>query len=290
LAHKGSHIHDDLLGYVPRAGVTGPGITIDGEGLRGNGSVPVAQDAPPIVAVGDSFTWGQDVPDAETWPARVQALTGRRVLNGGVSGYGFDQVVLRAEQLAERYRPSEIVVGFIADDVQRTEMSRLWGHNKPWFAPEGDGLVLRGVPVRPWKPLGLPPETLEGLYFRLPYGLQVAVGYHRRIHRAGIGLRIAERLVDRLAALQAASGCRVTLLAQYELFPWSPRFARAWVNLRLGLTRTVTDRARERGLRVVDCHGAIDARPKPADLFANFHMTGEGNRLVAGLVAAALSP
>ena len=62
---------------------------------------------------------------------QLQQLTGRRVLNGGVSGYGFDQTVLRAEQLAARYKPSAIVVSFIADDIQRTEMRRLWSADKP---------------------------------------------------------------------------------------------------------------------------------------------------------------
>ena len=43
------------------------------------------------MAVGDSFTFGDEVNDGQTWPAQLQQLTGRRVINGGVSGYGFDQ-------------------------------------------------------------------------------------------------------------------------------------------------------------------------------------------------------
>lgn len=52
----------------------------------------------PILAVGDSCTWGEDVGDTDTWPAQLQRLTGRRVLNGGVTGFGFDQIVLRTER------------------------------------------------------------------------------------------------------------------------------------------------------------------------------------------------
>jgi hypothetical protein len=40
--------------------------------------------------MGGSFTFGEDVSDLEAWSAQLQRLTGRRVLNGGVSGYGFD--------------------------------------------------------------------------------------------------------------------------------------------------------------------------------------------------------
>ena len=74
----------------------------------------------------------------ETWPAVLQQLTGRRVLNGGMTGYGFDQIVLRAEQLVAVHRPSTVIVGFIANDIWRTEMCRLWWHDKPWFGNDQD--------------------------------------------------------------------------------------------------------------------------------------------------------
>ena len=291
MAVKAGHIDDDLLGYLPRPGLTTPTTNVDGAGLRRCGTETVDAAGPPILAVGDSFTWGESVADHETWPAHLQAISGRRVLNGGVTGYGLDQIVLRAEILARVHKPADIVVGVIADDVWRTEMSRLWAYNKPWFRPAGDGLQLMGVPVRPWKPpFGLSLQWFESLCFRFPYPLQLAAGYHRRAQRAGLGPRVAERLVDRLAALQSTSGSRVTLLALSEQFPWDPRFSRAWINARRGLSQVVIDRARERGLALVDCHPAIDAQARPLELFENFHMTSAGNRLVAGLAAAALSP
>ena len=42
-----------------------------------------------------------------------------------------------------------IVVSFIADDIRRTEMRRLWSADKPYFVIEDGKLVLRGVPVPP---------------------------------------------------------------------------------------------------------------------------------------------
>lgn len=51
------------------------------------------------MAVGDSFTYGEYVGDLDAWPAQLQRLTGRSGLNGGVSGYGLDQIVVRAERL-----------------------------------------------------------------------------------------------------------------------------------------------------------------------------------------------
>src|SRR3979411_433104 len=92
---SGRTVHDDRLGYAPRAGYTAPGLTIDSDGLRPPGEQTAG---PPILAVGDSFTFGDEVNDGQTWPAQLQLLTGRRVLNGGVSGYGFDQNLIRAAQ------------------------------------------------------------------------------------------------------------------------------------------------------------------------------------------------
>ena len=78
--------------------------------------------------------------DGATWLAQLQRLAGRKVLNAGASGYGFDQSVLRAEKIAATRRPSAIVVSFIADDIRRTEMRRMWGAEKPYFDFQGAGL------------------------------------------------------------------------------------------------------------------------------------------------------
>ena len=209
---SGRYVHDDQVGYVPRAGYAAPGLTIDPDGLRHTGEHTA--DAP-ILAVGDSFTFGDEVNDAQTWPAQLQLLTGRRVLNGGVSGYGFDQTVLRAEQLAPRYKPSAIVVSFIADDIRRTEMRRLWSADKPWFELDKDQLVLRGVPVPPRTD---PRDTLTFWQRTLGYSylfdfilrrldlLYDWFGDHIRVHPAGTGETLACRLTERLAALQRSSG------------------------------------------------------------------------------------
>ena len=45
---------------------------------------------------------GDEVADEEAWPAYLQGMIGRHVLNGGVGGYSLDQTVLRAERLARK--------------------------------------------------------------------------------------------------------------------------------------------------------------------------------------------
>lgn len=210
--------HHAVLGHAPTPGFSGIGagnapVAIDADGLRSNGG-PAIADGSPILAVGDSYTYGEEVTDADTWPAQLEALTGRRVLNGGVSGYGFDQVVLRAEQLVARHAPSIVIVSFIADDVRRVEMRRLWWRDKPWFDFDGEGLVLRGTPVPRRERLSARRRhEIERVLIGLPPFVQSLAGYTRRVHPPGTGLPIAERLVDRLAALQQATGVRMLLMA-----------------------------------------------------------------------------
>jgi hypothetical protein len=287
---QGRFMHDALTGYVPRP-----------DGLRPT-SPDKGEDAPgvPILAVGDSYTYGEEVGDNETWPAHLQRLANHRVLNAGVSGYGFDQTVLRAEQLASARRPSAIVVGFIPDDIRRTEMSRQWGAEKPYFDLQGPGpdggLALRNVPVPPrpdpaktltiWQRL-LGRSYLFDFVLRRLDLLYDWFGDHVRVHPPGDGERIACRLTERLRELQASTGARVIVLAEYDPIVWQRQdFAAEQRRLARGLL----DCARKRGLATIDAYEALAMAPGgPQSLYGQWHMNDKGNRVIAGLVANALA-
>jgi hypothetical protein len=227
--------------------------------------------------VGDSCTFGEEVADVDTWPAQLERLSGGRDLNGGVSGYGFDQIVLRAEQLADRHKPAMIVVGFTADDVRRAEMRRLWGRDKPWFVLDGDRLRLAGVPVPQWRrraPAWLR-HHLDRVLIVLPPPLQEVFGYHVRRHPAGHGLHIALRLIERLADLGEPSRCRVVLLAQYQRQVWVDRAFAA-------------GERRMTGLGTVDTFPRFAIEPATASFYVNSHLNGRGNAMIASLLAARL--
>src|SRR5207249_1903579 len=87
--------------------------------------------------------------DEDSWPAVLERLTGRRLINAGVPAFGLDQTVLRSEQLVQIYSPDLIIVSFIPDDVRRSEMSYFSGHAKPYFDLDGGKLRLYPAPVPP---------------------------------------------------------------------------------------------------------------------------------------------
>lgn len=151
------------IGWVPKPGafgtdIQGNRVTILADGTRSNGRVPPLIDERPVLAVGDSFVFGDEVADDETWPAQLEKKLGRRVINGGVNGYGLDQIVLRAKALLPIVEPGLLLVGLYPDDIPRCGLS-VRHKPKPYFELEGEKLVLRNVPVpevspREWGWLG----------------------------------------------------------------------------------------------------------------------------------------
>ena len=288
------YVHDDRLGYLPRAGYAAPGITIEASGLRRTGAPPAGSPAP-ILAVGDSFTFGDEVSDGETWPSQLQHLIDRPVLNAGVSGYGFDQIVLRAEALVPFYRPEAVVVAFIADDIRRTEMRRLWSADKPYFDLDGSSATLRNVPV---PPRADPQTTLTFWQRTLGYSLLFDFvlrrldllhdwfGDHVRVHPAGTGERIACALTQRLADLQKTNGTPVLMVAEYDPVVWdNPAFATEQRRLTTGLLAC----ARKNGLATLDSYEAMAATPNPRQLYVLWHMNEAGNALIAQAIRNALA-
>lgn len=294
-------VYDPLLGYVPQPGYSGKQnvwqaqVTITPDGVRSNGAEP--PPGTPVVAVGDSFTFGDEVSDEATWPAGLERRLGRPVVNGGVFGYGLDQMVLRAEQLLPQSGADTLIVSIIPEDVWRCEFSYRYAW-KPYFSIEDGALVLENVPV-PGPHRGAPHESMPVRLARR--SLLVDFVMRRldpdrwlvpdsvRAHRRGP--QVARLLVDRLVDATEAAGIHLLLVLQW--IPGSTDLA----------SRGLVDHVRERGLDLLvverQLRAEIDAgrisvdrmffmhltsgpRPRPG------HMTPAGNELVARAIAERL--
>src|SRR5689334_20038114 len=116
-------VDDLLLGHVPKPNFRSGLVNYDDEGRRLMPALPSdAIAGPPVLVTGDSFAEGEEVKDGETWPAYLQELLRRQVINAGVSGFGLDQTVLRTAQQAEVIRPAQIVMSFTAGELHWNEM------------------------------------------------------------------------------------------------------------------------------------------------------------------------
>jgi hypothetical protein len=121
-----------------------------------------------IVTLGDSFTWGIEVGDNESYPFYLEkTLSGAQhqpteVLNMGVGSYGLDQALLKYFQHGQPLRPDLVVLGIFPHDYDRTRLS-FYSYSKPLFRyNDASGQYdLSNVPVPPPKEMY---ETLARRY------------------------------------------------------------------------------------------------------------------------------
>ena len=282
-----SVIWDPVLGFVLKPGFVSAKANHDAEGFRVVPNDPGGMQAP-ILTIGDSFAYGDEVGDGETWPAYLQGLAQRRAINAGVPAYGLDQIVLRTERHASLMQPAIIVMSFIADDVRRIEMSRLWGYEKPYLELVGTALELRHVPVpdhpAPGSKVPLWHRVLGWSYLlrmienRVVADPFVWVGDNERALPRGMGEQLVCPLMHRLAAI----GTPTLVVAQYDPNIWQEKRLREEERR---LSRLVLQCAAQAGLATLDTFQEIDRAVQTHGLAmlygGTLHHTADGNRLIA---------
>lgn len=72
-----------------------------------------------VLALGDSITHGTGAEPAAAYPARLAALTGWRVVNGGVPGDTAAQALERLPALLAEHRPALVIVSLGGNDFLR---------------------------------------------------------------------------------------------------------------------------------------------------------------------------
>ena len=253
----------------------------------------VALDEPPILVVGDSYAHGDEVRNEETWPAHLQALLHRRVVNAAMSGYGLDQTVLRAAMVAPDVKPAAIVLSFIADDARRAEMKRVWGVEKPYFELINGQLMERNVPVPPspapattldvWQRLFGWSRLLDMVLESQGWKYEWQLDYARVLPR-GAGAKLACPLFERLAQ----TGVPVLVVAEYDPYHWQNDDYRK-------ITRATDDAvlacAQDAGLATLDMFPAIDEGVREKGLwtiYRRFHPGPAGTELAARRIAQEL--
>jgi hypothetical protein len=140
---------DPELGWAPREGFRSEEVNVNSRGVRGLVEDP--ETAPEgtrrIVIIGDSFTFGEGVADADSYTAILETLLDDvRVINLGVLGFGTDQQLLRLRREAFQFRPDLVILGFFGPNVDRNVLT-FRDAAKPMFVLAGDGLALVNSPV-----------------------------------------------------------------------------------------------------------------------------------------------
>lgn len=110
---------------------------------------PLPADAV-ILSFGDSLTAGTGAASGEEYPARLEALIGRQVVNAGVPGEVSAAGLKRLPALLQRHRPALVILCHGGNDILRRQKSELTRENIQRMIElaraSGAEIVLIGVP------------------------------------------------------------------------------------------------------------------------------------------------
>ncbi len=183
-------------------------VNSNSKGIRG--SREFAYDKPAgvtrIVVLGDSFTFGEEVGDDETYSHYLQALLpNSEVLNLGIHGYGHDQMLLYLKEEGLKYHPDIVLLGFMPDDMERNILS-FRDYAKPRFAVREGRLELTTGPVP------RPEEMLSAEKWRSKFGDLLTMARSRYEWRSGktsaIQRELSAAILDEMKAASEAAGAR----------------------------------------------------------------------------------
>jgi hypothetical protein len=149
---------DPLLGWshvpdinVPDCFGPGVGVKINDQGFRAQHDFTL--DVPAgkirIMCLGDSFTFGWNMADKDTWPAQLELIDQRiETVNLGTAAYGLDQMYLRYMRDGISYEHSVTIVALIADSIRRMTFDVYHGYPKPVIAIDDNALAVKNAHVK----------------------------------------------------------------------------------------------------------------------------------------------
>ncbi len=109
--------------YLPRW-IPGSNITIDDQGFRKNDNKDIKfKNNKKILVTGDSFAFGSQVSNNQTWPSYLEKIVKVKVLNGGQPAYSSAQSLRKAIIMSEQYNFDYFIWSFIYEDFERDETS-----------------------------------------------------------------------------------------------------------------------------------------------------------------------
>lgn len=292
---------DPVLGWIPQPHYSGTSelwgtrVTLGDDGIRANDNPDIfGEQCSPILAVGDSFTFGDEVSNHETWPAILEKRLRKPVINAGVFAYGIDQTFLRLKELAPKYQPDVLIFSVVSYDLKRSEYAVSLGANKPYFRIVNNTLQLMNTPIKD-QSIQQPrfihrvsgySYLLHRVMMRLSPNWWLQGGYRWHESHTGFqGEEIACLLFQELPVFAEHNGIRHIYVLIQETHPPDTS-----LNAKVDAALTCIN---------TELLSIVDLRPIVADLrnhnideynslFSQAHMTSKGNAFVAEYLVNAI--
>jgi hypothetical protein len=257
-----------------------------------------------ILAIGDSFTFGGEVHNEETWPVHLQALTRFKVFNGSFNGFGLDQSLLSLEPLIQQTKPTAVILSLINENIYRTvktvRMKSFTGQPvpKPYFVFQGGRLKLMNVPIEDvghrevenvFKDLlgrsVLADFVMSQIAFNYWYGVQWAEDFPRKYFTQEDPVKVSCAILSEFQTLSKQHHFIPIVLGQYY---WRDTRSKVPQDV---FTQKVLECARMLPIATVDLWKGLEKlRQEDPDeyntlFFPGHHMTNRGNLWVANQLA-----
>ena len=155
LPYDSYHMHHPVRGWTLKPNIKDMVIN-DGKFLNTNSrhirdkseySFGKPNDKTRILVLGDSYTFGEEVDDEETYVFYLsRILPNSEVINFGVSGYGHDQMLIYLKEEGIKYQPDIVMLGYIDGDRVRNTL-KFRDYLKPKFELVGNKLKLTNTPI-----------------------------------------------------------------------------------------------------------------------------------------------
>ena len=314
---------DAELGWTLLPSRSAPGASASTNSRAARGPHEVADEKPAgtlrVACFGESFTFCEEVGDAETWPAQLEARLGTaEVLNFGVGAYGTDQALLRFRRTELPQGVDVLLIGFLLENAARNVNRYRPRYYPPAFLPvpkprfllENGALQLLPQPYTEvaelvaaleseavltdlavheyWDDVWVPSVLKRSALARLAGGYR---GYLRRDPKrfladladepARVTFAILETFVTEARARGIARACVLVFPPKRDFESFRGTGERHWEGFVLALE--------ERGLDVLDLAPALAAGSETRagereGLYRLSHLSPRGNELVASAV------
>ena len=295
--------------------------TTNGYGFRGRFRAGPGPPGRMVAVVGDSFTFGFGAEDGETFTELLNADPANPdvYLNFGVPGYSTDQEYLLIRERVVYFSPDTILLAvYLGNDLLDNELPYPLqaARAKPRFTLDSGNLVLQNVPVpHETKPETLRRLDLSGAVFgasranktvfnrylnrlQLFHYLQSVLGISPDLtetfdKRFQDTLKLFFALIEKIEALCRKREFELDLVLvpgrSFVLHPGSPS-----ARMQDYLRRNIIGGCRTRQIGVIDLAGLLRecyGKSSSPWFFPNEgHLTAEGHRVVAAILAENMKP
>jgi hypothetical protein len=189
-----------------------------------------------ILILGDSFTFGEEVNDTETFPYYLQQkLPDAEIINFGVKAYGQDQILIYLLEEGLKYNPDIVLLG---DGwwENRRNLSEFQYRSKPRFRWNGNQLVLCNSPVPS------PQWFLKHDFWRSRFLDLIEIMRFDLLNKIGVINREAEiitdHILDKIVSTARKNNTKIIFIPLSHMFtnqspvldsdPYKKRFIETW--------------------------------------------------------------